>query len=48
MLAWVQEGGVLLEGDKEVKRIHVYAAKWNLVPEDYEVVTFAFWKRLFN
>ena len=48
MLAWVQAGGPVFEGDKEVKRVHVYGAKWDLAPDDYDVVKFPFWKILFN
>lgn len=46
MLAWILEGGKIYHGNKETKHIHVYGKKWNLVPEDYDVVMFGFFRRL--
>jgi sodium/bile acid cotransporter 7 len=39
LLAWVHEGGKVVDSKGETKRIHVYGDKWNYPPESYE----AFW-----
>lgn len=46
MLAWILEGGRVYHDNKETKRIHVYGNKWNLAPDDYDVVMFGFFRRL--
>jgi len=38
ILAWVHAGRKIVDGRGETKRVHVYAPKWNLVPEGYEAV----------
>ena len=48
ILAWLWEGGELLDaGGGAVKRVHVYAQKWDLAPPGYETIRFGFWQRLF-
>ena len=38
LLAWVHDGGKVVDQKGETKRIHVYGRKWNLAPSAYEVV----------
>lgn len=39
ILSWVLEGqGVVDPEGKPTKRVHVYGARWNLLPEDHEAV----------
>jgi sodium/bile acid cotransporter 7 len=46
MLAWILEGGRVYHDNKETKRVHVYGNKWDLAPDDYDVVMFGFFRRL--
>ncbi len=36
LLAWVHEGGKVVDQKGETKRIHVYGRKWNLAPAGFE------------
>jgi rhodanese-related sulfurtransferase len=36
LLAWVHDGGKLVDPKGETKRIHVYGRKWNLAPDSFE------------
>lgn len=48
VLAWLWEGGELVDGaGRAVKRVHVYAQKWDLAPPVYETATFGFFQRWF-
>ena len=47
VLAWIIEGGKVFDASGESKRIHVYGAKWNYLPEGYEAVVFGFLERWF-
>ena len=38
LLAWVHEGGKIVDPKGETKRIHVYGRKWNLAPSRFEAV----------
>jgi len=38
LLAWVHDGGKVVDQKGETKRIHVYGRKWNLAPSAYEAV----------
>lgn len=38
LLAWVHDGGKIVDPKGETKRIHVYGRKWNLAPSAYEAV----------
>jgi hypothetical protein len=38
MLAWVHEGGKVIDQKGETKRIHVYGRKWNLAPASFEPI----------
>ena len=38
LLAWVHDGGKIVDPKGETKRIHVYGRKWNLAPSTYETV----------
>ena len=38
LLAWVHDGGKVVDQKGETKRIHVYGRKWNLAPAGYESV----------
>lgn len=38
LLAWVQEGGPLVDAAGPTRRVHVYGEKWNLLPPGYEAV----------
>lgn len=38
LLAWLHDGGKVVDGKGETKRIHVYGRKWNLAPSAYEAV----------
>lgn len=48
ILAWLWAGGKLHDaGGRTVKRVHVYAEKWDLAPVGYATSQFGFWQRLF-
>ncbi len=38
LLAWVHDGGKIVDPKGETKRIHVYGRKWNLAPSAYEAI----------
>ena len=38
LLAWVHDGGKVVDQKGETKRIHVYGRKWNLAPSTYEAM----------
>ena len=38
LLAWVDEGGRLVDADGPTRRVHVYGRRWNLLPPGYEPV----------
>ena len=38
LLAWVHDGGEVVDEKGKTKRIHVYGRKWNLAPRSYEAV----------
>lgn len=38
LLAWVHDGGKVVDQKGETKRVHVYGRKWNLAPSAYEAV----------
>jgi sodium/bile acid cotransporter 7 len=38
LLAWVHEGGSVIDLKGETKRIHVYGRKWNLAPSAYKAI----------
>jgi len=38
LLAWVHDGGKIVNSKGETKRIHVYGRKWNLAPSGFEAV----------
>lgn len=38
LLSWVHEDGPLHHNNREVKKLHVYGKKWNLVPTKIEAV----------
>ncbi len=38
ILAWINDGGVLVNDKKETKEVHVYGVKWNIVPENYKAI----------
>ena len=38
LLAWLHDGGKLVDPEGETKHIHVYGRKWNLAPSAYEAV----------
>ncbi len=38
ILAWVDAGHMVHNDGTETKRIHVYGATWDIVPEDYESI----------
>jgi len=38
LLAWVHDGGKIVDQKGETKRIHVYGRKWNLAPSAYEAI----------
>ena len=39
VLAWAHAGGTFVDGDgNTTNRVHVYGAKWNLLPEGYSAV----------
>ncbi len=38
LLAWVHDGGKVVDQQGETKRIHVYGRKWNLAPSAFEAV----------
>jgi sodium/bile acid cotransporter 7 len=38
LLAWVHDGGEIVDPKGDTKRIHVYGRKWNLAPSAYEAV----------
>jgi rhodanese-related sulfurtransferase len=39
VLAWAHAGGTFVDGHgNTTNRVHVYGAKWNLLPEDYSAV----------
>jgi rhodanese-related sulfurtransferase len=40
ILAWVLSGGKVYDAGRETKRVHVYAKKWNYLPDGYEPVMF--------
>ncbi len=48
ILAWIHEGGGVINSKKVVKQVHVYGDKWDHVPEGYKTVTFGFLENLFN
>jgi len=47
LLAWVLEGGPVMNAGKVTRRIHVYGRQWALAPKGYETVVYPFWKRWF-
>jgi len=38
LLAWVHDGGKVVDPKGDTRRIHVYGRKWNLAPSAYEAV----------
>ena len=48
LLAWVLEGGKVLDNHGETKRIHVYNKKWNYLPRGYEIIMFNFFEKYFQ
>lgn len=38
VLAWADAGQLFVGQEGPTKRVHVYGAKWNLLPSDYEAV----------
>jgi sodium/bile acid cotransporter 7 len=40
ILAWTLEGGQVVDGGGETRRIHVYGKEWDLAPDGYETVMF--------
>ena len=38
ILSWVHDGRQVVDGTGPVHRVHVYGARWNLLPEVYEAV----------
>jgi len=38
LLAWVHEGGKVVDSKGETKRIHVYREDWNYLPKSFEAV----------
>ena len=47
ILAWVLEGGKVIDENGQTTRVHVYGEKWNYLPEGYEAVRFGFFDRWF-
>ncbi len=47
ILAWLLEGGKVYDSSGETKRVHVYGAKWNYLPDGYQPVMFGFFDKLF-
>lgn len=46
ILAWVLEGGRIVDRQGETKRLHVYGPKWDLAPAEYETLTFGWLERV--
>lgn len=40
ILAWVHDGGELVNGAGKTRKVHVYGPKWDLLPAGYEAVVF--------
>lgn len=38
LLAWVHDGGKVVDQKGETRRIHVYGRKWNLAPSAFEAI----------
>ncbi|HMB67696.1 MAG TPA: rhodanese-like domain-containing protein [bacterium] len=38
LLAWVDEGGPLVDANGPTRRVHVYGERWSLLPSGYEPV----------
>ena len=38
LLAWLHDGGKIVDPKGETKRIHVYGRKWNLAPSSFETL----------
>ena len=47
ILAWVLEGGKVIDENGQTTRVHVYGEKWNYLPEGYEAVMFGFFEKYF-
>lgn len=47
ILAWTLAGGVVYGEGKPVKRLHVFAERWNYAPRGYETETFSLFRQLF-
>lgn len=48
LLAWVLEGGKVVNANGETRQIHVYGDEWNYAPEGYTVHKFTFLQRHFQ
>ena len=48
LLAWVLEGGKVVNDNGETRQIHVYGDEWNYPPRGYEAVQYNFLERLFH
>ena len=47
ILAWTLEGGTVYGDGTPVKRVHVFAERWNYAPQGYETVKFSLLRQLF-
>ena len=47
ILAWLHEGGTIVNDDGETRRLHIFGKKWDLAPDGYETMTFRFRDRFF-
>ena len=47
ILGWTLEGGDVYDDGEPVKRIHVFAERWNYAPQGYETATFSLLRQLF-
>ena len=48
ILAWILEGGVVYDqSGKAVKRVHVYADRWDYASAGYESIKFNLWEQIF-
>lgn len=47
ILAWVHEGGQIVDRDGETHRLHVYGKRWDLAPKGYETIVFRFRDKFF-